>query len=140
MPCGRQQPRPPSETVFWASSASRANRPSVPGRLERQGGNDAECPLRVLVLLVETPLDAAAEGDVVPGDQTIVDDLAPERQENRLDQPRQIWTDDFLQRIGQAQNTVGFVGGAAATEEDRVLCQIAENVELADDGMFPSRR
>ena len=59
----------------------------------RERRDDAEPLLGLLVALVEAPLDPAAEGDVVPRDQPVVDDLALEGQQGRLDHPGQVRPD-----------------------------------------------
>ncbi len=71
-----------------------------------------------------------------PETQTVVDDLTSEGKKDRRYQPGQGRADDFLQRIGQAEDAIGFVRRTAAGQEDGVLLQIAEDVELAGRACF----
>ena len=103
----------------------------------RQRRDDPKRLLRLFVLLVEPSLDAAAEGDVVARQKTVVNDLVLERQQYGLNQSRQIRTNQFFKRVGESQDAVGFFRRVGA-QEDGVLRQIAKNEELPDDGVLPT--
>ncbi len=69
--------------------------------------------------------------------QTVINDLVLEGQQHGVNQPGQVWTNQFFKRVGESQDAVGFLRRVAA-EEDGVLRQITKDEELADDGVFPT--
>src|SRR5208337_1204826 len=107
-------------------------------RLILKRRDDAKLLLRPVVVFVQIAANTAPERNRVRGNQTVVDDLSLERQKHNIRQDRQAGADDFLDWIGQTENSVGFIGFVGGTEEDRVLLQVAENVESANQGMFPT--
>src|SRR5438552_7918252 len=92
--------------------------------------------LGFLETLVQRTPDTRSEGDTIGIQQTVIDDHVLERQQDCLRQDRQVWADQFLERLREGEDTVGggfFAGG----KEYRVLLQFTEDVELASNQMSP---
>src|SRR5581483_1087703 len=87
--------------------------------------------------LVEHALYAATKRNVVARHQSVVDDHALEREQHRLGQDRQVGANQFIEGLGECQDSVSdgrfFVGG----KEHGVLLQFTKDVELAVNEVLP---
>ena len=105
----------------------------------RQGSDDAERLFRFVVIFVQVPANTSPKCNRVRCNETVVDDLSVERQEDGVAQDRQrAMANDFFDWIGQTDNSVGFVRFLADADEKRMLLQIAEDVELSDQCVLPT--
>ena len=102
----------------------------------RQRRDDAVACFGLFEVLVQVAPNAGAERNVVTAHQAVVNDLVPERQQDRLRQDRQIRPDQVLERLRQRQNAV-CDGGVRGREEHRVLLQFTEDVEPAVNEVPP---